>query len=101
VTDADAAHAEAERLVREAEALARAAAERVPPRGWDAPRPAAEGTNAFESDLAALRGLVELLRGSIPPDLARQLLEALRDVLLAVVAVIEWALRRVEDRHVD
>jgi hypothetical protein len=89
---------QAERLVREAteraEAIAREGAARdTPPRGWDAPRDA--GASPFP-DLAALTGLLELARGSIPPELSRQLAQALRELLIALRAVLDYSIERLE-----
>ncbi len=86
---------QAERLVREAHRAAEEAATRtVPPRGWsvpgEEPRP-----NAFP-DLAALTELLESMRGVIPPELARQLADALRDLLIAIRAVLDWYIARLE-----
>ena len=85
---------EAERLVREAQRAAEEAAARsVPPRGWsvpgDEPRPPA-------LDLSQLTALVESMRGVVPPDLARQLADALRELLLALRAVLDWYIARLE-----
>jgi hypothetical protein len=85
---------EAERLVREAQRAAEdAAARSVPPRGWsvpgDEPRPPA-------FDLGQLTALIESLRGVVPPDLARQLADALRELLLALRAVLDWYIARLE-----
>ena len=83
---------EAERLVREAQRAAEAAAGSVPPRGWsvgDEPRPPA-------FDLSQLTALVESLRGVLPPDLARQLADALRELLIAIRAVLDWYIARLE-----
>jgi hypothetical protein len=91
------AYAAAERLVREAteraEAAARAA-EQAPPRGWDSPRPE---VSPFP-DLSALLGLVETARGALPPELARQLADALRELLMALRAVLDYSIDRLE-RH--
>ena len=88
---------EAERLVREAteraETLARETAGRVPPRGFEAPGP--RGVGAFP-DLSAVAGAVELLRGSVPPELSRQLTQALRELLIAVRAVVDYSIERLE-----
>jgi hypothetical protein len=90
--------AAAERLVREAqraaEEAARAAGQATPPRGWavggaGAPRP------AFP-DLGALVALVESLRGTLPPELVRQLADALRDLLVALRAVLDYSIARLE-----
>jgi hypothetical protein len=88
----DDAHAEAERLVQEAEARARD----VPPRGWAA----AEGEEARRtpgaSELQALAGLRELTRQSLPPELTRQFLDALRQLLLAVRTLVDFWLERLD-----
>jgi hypothetical protein len=93
----DGAFEQAERLVREAqrvaEQAARAAAQAAPPRGWAGGAPAA-GT-AFP-DLTALGTLVDTLRGTLPPELARQLTDALRELLVAVRAVLDYSIARLE-----
>jgi hypothetical protein len=95
----DDAHAAADRLVREAQRQAEdaadaAASEEVPPRGWDA------GPDTPQSpplaDLQAIVGLIDALRRSIPPEITRQLVEALRDLMLALRALIDWYLERLE-----
>jgi hypothetical protein len=89
--------AEAERLVRAAQEAAEqaAAAQREPPpRGWQAPQHAAP-TPAF-GELSALFGLVEALKGSVPPDLLNGLTDALRDLLLALRAVLDYSIARLE-----
>ena len=86
---------EAERLVREAHRAAEEAATRtVPPRGWSVPGEEPR-VNAFP-DLAALTTLLESMRGVIPPELARQLADALRDLLIAIRAVLDWYIARLE-----
>jgi hypothetical protein len=89
---------EAERLVREAtqraEAIARESAARVPPRGYDAPG-GGDGPPPFP-DLSALLGLVELARGAVPPELQRQLAQALRELLIALRAVLDYSIERLE-----
>jgi hypothetical protein len=85
---------EAERLVREAQRAAEETAARsVPPRGWSVPGPE-PSPPAF--DLSQLTALVESLRGVLPPDLARQLADALRELLLALRAVLDWYIARLE-----
>lgn len=88
----------AERLVREAqeqaERAAREAARDVPPNGWASGRP---HTNPFP-DLGALVALVENLRGQLPPELARQLADALRELLIALRAVLDYSIERLEHK---
>jgi hypothetical protein len=85
---------EAERLVREAQRAAEeAAAGSVPPRGWSVP---GEEPRAPAIDLSQLTALVESLRGAVPPDLARQLADALRELMLALRAVLDWYIARID-----
>jgi len=90
----DEAYAAADRLVREAEAAARARTGEVPPAGYEGERTSAE-RSAF-GDLQALAGLLETARTSVPPELARQLAEAARELLLALRALIDWWIARLE-----
>jgi hypothetical protein len=97
MAEPDAAHdrfAEAERLIREAQRAAEAAAGDMPPRGWSAPGEERSGTPF--PDLSALTALVESLRGVVPPDLMRQLADALRELLIALRAVLDWYIARLE-----
>jgi hypothetical protein len=87
----------AERLVREAHAraeeAARAAGDGVPPNGWTSSGSAP--ADAF-ADLGVLLRLLDSARGAIPPELARQLADALRELLIALRAIIDWSLARIE-----
>ena len=86
---------EAERLVREAteraEAIAAGAGE-APPRGFDVP--GAAGERPAFPDLSALVGLLDAARGALPPELARQLAQALRELLIAIRAVLDYSIER-------
>jgi hypothetical protein len=90
----DAAYAAADRLVREAEAAARERAADVPPAGFEGERARSE-RSAF-GDLQALAGLLETARSSVPPELSRQLAEAARELLIALRALIDWWIARLE-----
>jgi hypothetical protein len=81
------AYEAAERLVREASERAG-----VPPNGWDSERAAA---GAFP-DLSSLISLVESARGALPPELSRQLTDALRELLIALRAVLSYSIERLE-----
>ncbi len=89
----------AERLVRDAHAraeeAARAAAGDVPPNGW-ATSSGAPGTGQPFPDLAVLLRLLDSMRGALPPELARQLADALRELLIALRAIIDWSIARLE-----
>jgi hypothetical protein len=98
----DAAHAAADKLVQEATERARAAeaASReqnrgTPPRGWEA-RAADEESSGITPDLAAIMGLLEAVRGAVPDEISSQLAEAVRELLLALRALIDWYLERLE-----
>jgi hypothetical protein len=76
------------------------AGERPPPAGWQAPpvdRPG-DGSPARD-DLELLTQLAGRMRDLIPPELQRRLGEALRELLLAVRALIDWYLDRLERRR--
>ncbi len=118
----DRASQAAERLLAEAtaRAAAAAAAGNVTPQAEDtpsdladgAPRPGdappAAGWQARESDtpssgheLELLLGLLTSARDLVPPELQRRLAEALRELLLAIRALIDWYLERVERRRAE
>jgi hypothetical protein len=95
----DKASQAAERLIAEAAA---AATRRPPPAGWQSPASDAEqappaGVAEWDMLLEALRGL----RDRIPPELQQRLGEALREVLIALRALIDWYLERTERRRRD
>ena len=83
----------AERLVQEAhrraEEAAAQAAENVPPNGWASP-----GSPA--PDLNAIFHLLESFKGTLPPELARPLADALRELLIALRAIIDYSLERLD-----
>jgi len=95
VSDQDAIR-DAERLVREATERAQQAADRsVPPRGYE---PRREGTAAQSPfpDLSSLNAILDLARQGLPPDLQRQLQQALRELLIALRAVLDYSIDRLE-----
>jgi hypothetical protein len=102
----DEASAAAERVIAEAaQAAASARANdaaagdelRTPPRGWRAPEPD-EGIDRG-ADLEPVLAFLRSLRDLIPPELQRRLAEALRELLLALRAVIDWYLEHLEGRR--
>ena len=84
---------EAERLVREATERAERLGAEVPPRGYEDPQ---QGGAPPFPDLSALTGLMDLARSSLPPDLQRQLQQALRELLIALRAVLDYSIDRLE-----
>ena len=88
------AYEAAERLVREAHARAEeaasAAAANVPPSGWSS------GRGSAAPDLNALFALLETLKGTVPPELARQLADALRELLMAIRAILDYSIERLD-----
>src|ERR1700733_10229488 len=65
-----------------------------PPSGWQLPN---EGT--APPDLDPFVSLVQALRDLVPPELQRRLVAALRELLLALRALIDWYLERLERRR--
>jgi hypothetical protein len=95
----DRASEAAERLLAEAAA---AAVRRPPPAGWQRAQPEdgeAEAQSALGNEIELLLEALHSLGDRIPPDLQRRLGEALRELLLAVRALIDWYLERGERRH--
>lgn len=68
-----------------------------PPSGYAVP---GEHTNpdGDTSELGALVALIEIARSLVPPELARQLAELLRELALLARALIDWYLERSEHR---
>jgi hypothetical protein len=90
-------YADAERLIRAAqEAAEQAAATAPPPRGWDAPRSDPHGAPPPFPDLSGLLALIDALKGTVPAELAQSLADALRDLLLALRAVLDYSIARLE-----
>jgi hypothetical protein len=89
----------AERLIDEAaQSAARAAAgatesPKPPPAGWQVPE---EGDQRAGGEFELLAQLIHSLRELIPPELQRRLAEALRELLVAVRALIDWYIDRLE-----
>jgi hypothetical protein len=90
----DSASAAAERLIDEAAAAASGRADRTPPSGWQVP-----GSSEDHPEGDVLVQLVQAARELIPPELQRRLAEALRELLLALRALIDWYLERAERRR--
>lgn len=92
-----AAYEAAEKLVREAqeraEQAANEAAREVPPNGWST---GSDPSSDPFPDLGALLKLFEGLRGQLPPELARQLADALRGLLIAIRAVLDYTIDRLD-----
>jgi hypothetical protein len=69
--------------------------DRPPPAGWHSP----DAPDRSETEL--LTQVLGALRDLIPPELQRRLAEALRELLLAVRALIDWYLERAERRRAE
>jgi hypothetical protein len=105
----DRASEAAERLMAEAAAAAAGAGlggareptatngetRKPPPAGWQVPDDAPPSI----PDLDPFLALVQALRDLIPPDLQRRLAAAVRELLLALRALIDWYLERLERRR--
>ena len=67
-----------------------------PPAGWQIPEDPAAG---IVPDLEPFLAFAQALRDLIPPELQRRLVAALRELLLALRALIDWYLERLERRR--
>ena len=65
-----------------------------PPAGWQVP--GRDDRRTAEGELELLIEVVRSLRDLIPPELQRRLAEALRELLLALRALIDWYLERLD-----
>jgi hypothetical protein len=86
----------AERLIAEAAA---SATRKPPPAGWQTPSDQGDGKagdGREPGDLELLAQVLHALRDLIPPELQRRITEALRELLLALRALIDWYLQRSE-----
>ncbi len=85
----DRASEAAERLISEAAATA---IRKPPPAGWQQPEPEPAEATARTGEIELLLQAIYALRDRIPPDLQHRLGVALREVLLALRALIDWYL---------
>jgi hypothetical protein len=83
----------AERLM--AEAANKGQARQPPASGWQTP----DADEPRGPDLEVLVQVVESLRELVPPDLQRRLTDALRELLLAIRALIDWYVERLDQRR--
>ena len=94
----------AEGLVAQAaaEASARigAAAAKPPPAGWQSSEGKdRQGSSRVGGEFEQLLQALTPVRDLVPPDLQQRLAEALRQLLLAVRALVDWYLERLEQRR--
>jgi hypothetical protein len=71
----------------------------VPPAGWQFPGSNGGSERNGSGELDLLLAILASLRDRIPPELQQRLAEAVREVLLAVRALIDWYLERSERRR--
>jgi hypothetical protein len=91
----DRASLQARRLAMEVAEAALRGAPIPPPSGWAAPAddqdPRSEA-GQFDGLLAALASL----RDRVPPDLQRRLADAVRELLIAIRALVDWYIERLD-----
>jgi hypothetical protein len=87
----------AERLI--AEAARTTAGDRPPPAGWQAPPGDDDASSARLGDVEVLVQAIHAVRELIPPDVLERLGTALRELLLAIRALIDFYLERLEHRR--
>ncbi len=106
-----AASERAQRLMSEAAQAAwkEPAAEPEPPSEEGPPRPPPAGWQASDNgrastaggELEALIAAVRALRELVPPEVVQRLAEAVKDVLLALRALIDWYVERLDRRSAE
>ncbi|MGA2926071.1 MAG: hypothetical protein ABSG43_08765 [Solirubrobacteraceae bacterium] len=69
-----------------------------PPAGWQRPEVDASPAPGHSAERELLGALLAAVRDLIPPELRERLAEALRELLLALRALIDWYLERFERR---
>jgi hypothetical protein len=83
---------------------------RPPPAGWQARRdpppasdrpPTSGRPPVADRDAELIADVLERLRGLIPPDLQQRIAEALRELLLALRALLDWYIDRLERRRAE
>jgi hypothetical protein len=67
----------------------------VPPRGWEGER---VDPGAFGEEVRALAAVLEALREMLPPDLREQVADLVRQLLLVLLALIDWLVAVIEER---
>ena len=83
----------AERLI--AEAARTGERGKPPPAGWQSPA----GDEGGGGELGSLVQAIQAVRELIPPDVLERLAAALKELLLAIRALIDWYLERLERRR--
>lgn len=91
----DRATLQARRLAVEAAQAALRDAPTPPPSGWAAPG-ADEEPRSAAGELDGLVAALASLRDLVPPELQRRLAEALRELLLAIRALLDWYIERLD-----
>ena len=88
----------AERLLRERRSGAAPprATGTTPPAGWQAKAAGVATAGGLEGDVAALLRLFERLRDVLPAELEQQLVDLVRQVLVLLRALLDWAVTRLE-----
>jgi hypothetical protein len=96
----DRASAAAERLM--SEAAQPASQPTPPPAGWQSPEAESEPeSGGREGDMDVLMALARSLRDLIPQELQQRLIDALREVLQAVRALLDWYLERLDHQRAE
>jgi hypothetical protein len=73
-----------------------------PPAGWQSPEEAdSEPAARRASELELLTTIAQSMRDLIPAELQRRLAEALRELLLALRALLDWYLERLESERTE
>ena len=72
---------------------------RPPPAGWEVPPDEDHSTGGLAAELEAFARLIRGLEELIPADLRRALADAVRELLLALRALLDWCAERLAHRR--
>jgi hypothetical protein len=86
----------AERLISEAARAARPG--QPPPAGWQAPDEPVSGARPGAAELDTVMQAIKVVRELVPPEVTERVVAAIREVLLALRALIDYYLERLESK---
>lgn len=92
----DLASAQARRLASEAAEAVLRGGPVPPPSGWAVPGAEDGATAGVGAQFEGLVAVLKSMREFVPPDLQQRLAEAVRELLLAVRALLDWYIERLD-----
>ncbi|HVS28463.1 MAG TPA: hypothetical protein VHE14_02865 [Solirubrobacteraceae bacterium] len=88
----------AQRVADQATAASATTSRGAPARGWATPAPDG-GERPGDRELQALLAIADIVRGLVPEDLQRQIVELVKELLLLLRTLIDWSVDRLDRRR--